>query len=257
MLKSLFRKKSVETRPAAMPEGQCAYVVGDIHGCLDPLMRLLSRIGRHAVEYHPQDDVTLVFVGDLIDRGPQSAQVVETLLNFEPMGMKPVFLMGNHEEIFLKALGGSVDAMSRWFDWGGRATARSYGVDNLGDMHMAPERVMQKLIDCVPEAHEDFIRGFQSHLIMGDYIFVHAGLRPKVELDAQTDRDMRWIREDFLNYRGAFPHKVVHGHSIVPEAENRANRIAVDTGVYKEGGALTAVCLSGTKVEFLSEPSEL
>ena len=257
MLKSLFRKKPIERPPASMPNGQCAYVVGDIHGCLDPLRRLLSRIQTHAAEHHMDKDVTIVFVGDLIDRGPQSAQVVEFLRTFEPARMRTVFLSGNHEEIFLQSLEGDIDAMSRWFEWGGRATARSYGVDNLGDMMMAPERVMDRLMDCVPKNHIDFIRGFQSKRVIGDYVIVHAGLRPRVGLDAQTDKDMRWIRNEFLDYRGAFPLKVVHGHSIVEQGENRHNRIAVDTGVYKEGGSLSAACLSGTDVEFLAEPTKI
>jgi serine/threonine protein phosphatase 1 len=129
-------------------------------------------------------------------------------------------------------------------------------VDNLGEMTMAPDRVLQRLIAQVPREHADFVRGFRPYYEFGDYVFVHAGLRPKVALASQTDKDLRWIREEFLNHKGDFPKKVVHGHSIVEKAEDLTNRIPVDTGVYKPGGSLTAAFLSGDTVEFLSEPTE-
>ncbi|MEM7727803.1 MAG: metallophosphoesterase [Pseudomonadota bacterium] len=257
MLKSLFKKNKAPARTHAVPEGHCAYVIGDVHGCLDPLDRLLARIETRVRDVHPELETTLVFVGDLIDRGGESARVVDRLRVYDVAGIRPIFLIGNHEEIFLDVLKGDVDALIRWFQWGGRDTARSYGVDNLGEMLMAPDRVLHRLIEKVPREHVDFVKSFKPMHVMGDYVFVHAGLRPKVALDAQSERDMRWIRDEFLRYGGAFPLKVVHGHSIVEEPENRSNRVSVDTGVYKPGGALTAAFLAGDQVEFLSEPARV
>ncbi|GHA85320.1 hypothetical protein GCM10009069_05570 [Algimonas arctica] len=163
--------------------------------------------------------------------------------------------MGNHEEVFLDVLNGSLRAMIRWFDWGGRDTARSYGVDNLGLLPIDPEQVLFRLQELVPKLHVDFLSEFQPYHSFGDYVVVHAGLRPRVSLEDQSNKDLRWIREKFLSYRGEFPRKVIHGHTIVDQAENRPNRIAVDTGVYIENGALTAAFLIEDKVEFLTEPS--
>ena len=256
MFKKLFRKEDpAPIAPSFAPEGECAYVIGDVHGCLDPLQRLLKRIGQRVSTLHPSHKTHIIFVGDLIDRGPQSAQVVELLRRFSHPNIHLTFLMGNHEEVFLDVLGGNVRGMIRWFDWGGRDTARSYGVDNLGLLPIEPEQVLNQLQHRVPKSHVKFIKGFKPFVEFGDYVIVHAGLRPKVPLAEQKDRDLRWIRDGFLNFEGAFPKKVIHGHTIVKEAENRPNRIAVDTGVYMDDGALTAAFLIEDKVEFRSEPT--
>ncbi|MEL6686165.1 MAG: metallophosphoesterase family protein [Pseudomonadota bacterium] len=253
MFKKFFRKEPEPILPSFAPEGECAYVIGDVHGCLDPLERLLSTIEHRAATVHPALKTHLVFVGDLIDRGPYSAQVVEHLRCLSSPQMKLTFLMGNHEEVFLDVLKGNVEGMIRWFDWGGRDTARSYGVDNLGLLPISPEQVLFQLQKRVPKSHLEFISNFQPYAEFGDYVFVHAGLRPKTPLSEQKNRDMRWIRDGFLDYEGAFPKKVVHGHTIVKDPENRPNRIAVDTGVYMKDGALTAAFLYQDQVEFFSE----
>lgn len=255
MFKSVFRKKEEIVTPSFAPEGECAYVIGDVHGCLDPLKRLLTKIEDRASDVHPELKTSLVFVGDLIDRGPDSAEIVERLRTYTPTHMELTFLMGNHEEVFLDVLDGNVRGMVRWFDWGGRDTARSYGVDNLGLLPISPEEVHHRLKQLVPQSHIDFISGFKPYHIFGDYVFVHAGLRPKVPLEEQTDRDLRWIREKFLAHTGSFPKKVVHGHTIVEAPQHLSNRIAIDTGVYTEGGALSAAFIKGDSVEFLTEPT--
>lgn len=257
MFRSVFRKKVSEQRHYYAPEGQCAYVIGDIHGCLLPLKRLLDRIEHRATHEHPHLQTQLVFLGDLIDRGPYSAHVVEKLRLYSHPKMSMTFLMGNHEEVFLDVLAGNVRGMIRWFDWGGRDAARSYGVDNLGLLPIDPKQVLFRLQECVPQSHIDFLSSFAPYFVFGDYVFVHAGLRPKVTLDDQKDRDLRWIRDDFLNFQGHFPKKVVHGHTIVDEPQNLHNRISIDTGVYSEGGKLSAVFLVEDKVEFLSESTNL
>ena len=209
MFKSVFKRKELEDKPCFTPDGECAYVVGDIHGCLSPLKRLLDRIERRAVEEHPHLQTRLVFLGDLIDRGPHSAHVVELLRRYSHPKMDVTFLMGNHEEVFLDVLDGNVRGMIRWFDWGGRDAARSYGVDNLGLLPIDPDQVLFRLQERVPQSHIDFLLSFKPYFVFGDYVFVHAGLRPKVALEDQKNRDLRWIRDGFLNFKGHFPKKVV------------------------------------------------
>lgn len=257
MLKHLLSRKQNDVAPALAPEGECAYVIGDVHGCIDPLKRLLTRIEDRTTDAHPSIKTRLVFLGDLIDRGPESAEIIERLRNYTPTHMDVTYLMGNHEEVFLDVLKGNVSGMVRWFDWGGRDTARSYGVDNLGLLPIAPEQVLARLQEVVPKSHVEFISGFDQYYEFGDYVFVHAGLRPKVPLEEQTEKDLRWIREKFLSYSGSFPKKVVHGHTIVEDAQNLPNRIAIDTGVYTEGGSLTAAFIHHDTVEFLSEPTKI
>lgn len=251
----MFRKKPEPVAPSFAPEGQCAYVIGDVHGCLKPLERLLTTIEDRAADLHPSLNTNLVFLGDLIDRGPASAEIIERLRNYTPTHMDVTYLMGNHEEVFLDVLEGNIRGMVRWFDWGGRDTARSYGVDNLGLLPISPEQVLFRLQERVPKSHIEFISSFKPYYVFGDYVFVHAGLRPKVPLEEQTNRDLRWIREKFLAHTGPFPKKVVHGHTIVDEPQILPNRIAIDTGVYTEGGALTAAFIKDDAVEFLVEPT--
>lgn len=259
MFGKLFKSKTVEAKISRAPDGQTLYAIGDIHGCLDALLDLLGQIERHASASGLNVDDprhTIIFLGDLIDRGPDSAGVVEHLLHYRPAGFTLRYLMGNHEEIFLDVMGGNVDAMQSWFQFGGKGCARSYGVDNLGEIMMRPESLLHRIRGAVPQAHIDFISGFEDYAVLGDYVFVHAGLRPRVALAQQKPSDMRWIRSKFLDFNGAFDYRVVHGHSVVETADIRPNRIAVDTGAYKPGGRLSAAVLHGDTVDILqSAPS--
>lgn len=252
MLAKLFSRPKKEPLPSVYktPEGESAYVIGDIHGCYDKMVSLLDNIDAHA-EIHCPQGYTVVFLGDLIDRGPQSKEVVEHLMGFDKRGIKTVFLMGNHEEVFLDVLSGDARKLTAWFDFGGRDCLRSYGVDNLGEIHMNPDSLLYRAQNKVPQAHIDFIQGFENYFVFGDYICVHAGLRPGKPLEQQSVRDMRWIRKSFLEHTKPGRYKIVHGHSIVESAADFGNRIAVDTGGY-DGGPLSAVFLQGEQQAFIT-----
>jgi len=167
-----------------------------------------------------------------------------------------VFITGNHEEVFLDVLGGDVDAMSSWFRFGGKDTVRSYGVERLGDIDVNPAGLMRRIQKAVPKGHIKFMERFVDSFVFGDYLFVHAGIKPGVPLEGQSPKDMRWIRQRFLNYTKPHPYKVVHGHTIVPHPEHYPNRIAVDTGAY-DGGPLSAVFLQGETVGFIRSDDAL
>lgn len=240
----IFKNKNQERNQGSdsdpIMEGH-AYVIGDIHGCYDELCELLDLIEADA-KILGAGPKQIIFLGDLMDRGPKSNEVIELLSNFKPSYAEPVFIMGNHEEVFLKVLAGSVSALMSWFEFGGRSCVRSYGVKNLGEIHTNADSLLFRIQEKVPPRHIEFIESFQDMHQFGPYLCVHAGIKPRVAIEKQSSRDLRWIRNEFMAYKKQHPLIIVHGHTIVETVEVLPNRIAVDTGTY-DGGPLTAVRL--------------
>lgn len=240
-------RRFLETRrraaPAAVfPAGSRAYAIGDIHGRLDLLDSLLDQIDRDS-EGTPYD---LILLGDLVDRGPHSAGVVARALALSHERPSTRFILGNHEEVFLHAIEGDLNAVRAFCRIGGRETILSYGVARDDYERMDYVDIANLLPDLVPAEHVGFLRSFEDMIVLGDYAFVHAGVRPGVALDAQRSSDLRWIRNTFLDHPGRFERVIVHGHTIVREAELRHNRIGIDTGAY-DSGRLTALGLEGER----------
>ena len=245
----MFRPSS---RPSSSPSGargHRAYVVGDIHGRLDLLDRLVDAIHDDLAEL-PARKTLLVFVGDLIDRGPSSAQVVERLRTYRRPGVKPVFLLGNHEEVLLRILAGDPTPIPSWLKFGGAECLASYGVDAAALTGRRPPEILAFVRRAVPKTHVEFLKGFADTCRFGDYLFVHAGIRPGVELDLQRQSDLRWIREPFLLDDSDHGVVVVHGHTITKSVDEQANRIGIDTGAYRSG-VLTALAIEGDRRWFL------
>ena len=231
------------------PRGYRAYAVGDVHGRLDLLELLLEAIERD-LEGRPSRKTLLIFLGDLIDRGPDSRGVIERLRTFRHPLMKPYFLAGNHEEVLLRVLAGERGVLSSWLQFGGAECLKSYGVDPA-KLDLTSERgAMATIRKAFPESHASFIGGFNDTLSFGDYLFVHAGIRPGVDLSLQTQADLRWIRSPFLEDDSNHGQVIVHGHSICAEVDERPNRIGIDTGAYRTG-LLTALAIEGEKRWFL------
>lgn len=247
---SFLRRRNASARAFAGPAGSRAYAIGDVHGRLDLLEQLLARIEADSRK-RPSAKTFVVLLGDLVDRGPDSRGVIELLASYRPDFARPVFLMGNHEEFFLDILNGDVDLVSNWLTFGGRELAASYGISEGWLLNATPQAIVQELYRRVPSAHRDFVRGFGDSFRFGDYLFVHAGIRPGVALEDQSPKDLRWIREPFLEDRTDHGVIVVHGHTIVESAEETPNRIGIDTGAYK-GGPLTALGIDGTERWFLT-----
>jgi len=227
-----------------LPKGvrrQRAYVVGDVHGRLDLLDELLARI--HAdLDQRPSRKTMLVFVGDLIDRGPNSAQVVERLRTYRHPGVRTAFILGNHEEVLLRILAGEAELIDDWRRFGGAQCLESYGVD-VGELIGRDDDAQLEIVrEAIPKAHAEFLGSFVDTCRFGDYLFVHAGIRPGVELEQQLQSDLRWIRQPFLHDRRDHGFVVVHGHTISSEVEERPNRIGIDTGAY-HSGVLTALAI--------------
>lgn len=242
----LIDRSSKESVSAArVPDGARIYAIGDVHGRLDLLDDLLARIDSdHAArEASPR---TLIFLGDLVDRGPHSAQVIDRLIELERRGEDVRFIQGNHEEVMLKALAGHKKALPFFLRIGGAETVMSYGVD--ADTYRAADydEVLAIMRERVPQAHIDFLAGFEDIIVLGDYAFVHAGVKPQVPLEDQTGEAFRWIRQGFVDWNGRFEKVIVHGHTISDAVEDTGTRIGLDTGAY-ETGRLTAMGFEGDR----------
>lgn len=227
------------------PRGQRAYVIGDVHGCFDQLERLLSQVEAELRE-RPAARTSIVFLGDLIDRGPASSRVLERLRTYSPSRASAHFIMGNHEEVMLRVLSGEADLLPSWLRFGGAETLRSYGIDPSELRGLPPDELVRQLNDAVPAAHIQFLETFADSITFGTYLFVHAGIRPGVDLAEQSQSDLRWIREPFLGDSTDHGFVVVHGHTITNEVEVTPNRIGIDTGAFRTG-TLTALAIEGNR----------
>ena len=222
----------------SVPPGGRVYAIGDVHGRLDLLDELLTRIDAEAGDAARE----LIFLGDLVDRGPDSAGVVERVRRLAEGPVPVRTLAGNHEEILLGALDGDPEMLRLFCRFGGRETALSYGLTPAEYDAMDFEELGERLAEVVPAAHRAFLDGLDDQLVRGDYAFVHAGVRPGVPLAEQLPADLRWIRNSFLRHDEPFEKTVVHGHTITEDAEFRPNRIGIDTGAF-QSGRLTALGL--------------
>jgi serine/threonine protein phosphatase 1 len=229
--------------PAVLPQGQRVYAIGDVHGCLDRLAAVHEQIAEDLVT-RPVDDSTLIHLGDYVDRGLDSAQVVDWLSGGAPVPVSRVInLMGNHEDMMLRALPGTdKEANSTWLSNGGADSLLSWDISRK----VPPAEWANK----VPIEHQSFLRELELSTRHGGYMFVHAGIRPGVPLDKQEKQDMLWIREPFLSWKLLHEAVVVHGHTPRQEPEVRLNRIGIDTGAVM-GGVLTCVVLEADQLGFI------
>ncbi len=245
-------RSPVSVAPPSLPAGRRVYAIGDVHGRFDLLAPAIEAV-RGDLAAAPVDRVFLVFLGDLIDRGPASREVLEVLRTADWQGITPVFLLGNHEEAMLAAYDGDLGALRNWVGFGGAETAESYGVPPVLLLREDWRGYWQAVRAAVPPEHVEFVRGFYDQFALGDYLFVHAGVRPGVALEQQDPRDLRWIRDEFLLCPDHHGKVVVHGHTVADAPELLANRIGIDTGAYRTG-RLTTLRLEGTDRRILGEP---
>src|SRR6185312_16233610 len=176
---------------------------------------------------------------------PNSAPVVERPRTHERPGIRTVFLLGNHEEVLLRILAGEPDLIEKWRSFGGSECLKSYGVDPAALSGLDDEDALAVVTRAIPRKHVEFLESFDDSCRFGDYLIVHAGIRPGVEFDQQRQADLRWIRDPFLFDETDHGFVVVHGHTIRPEVEMRPNRIGIDTGAYRSG-ILTALAIEGS-----------
>ena len=252
-LRSLFPKDDGAGEPS-VPPGYRVYAVGDVHGRLDLLDDALSRIEAD-IDSRAGAQNIIVFLGDLIDRGPSSAQVIERVRTYRRPAVRTVFLSGNHEEVLLRLLRGESRFLRDWLSFGGAQCARSYGISSTALKRMDPGQAVEVLRQKIPGHDQAFLKSFVDTFRIGSYLFVHAGVRPGVPLSDQTQADLRWIRRPFLENDDDHGFVVVHGHTIAEQVDVRANRIGLDTGAYRSG-VLTAMGLEGRERWFLQTEPE-
>lgn len=250
---TVVRRTDIPIEPSsAATDGRVVYAVGDVHGRYDLLVALLEAVVADVGSLAPSERPLLIFCGDYVDRGPRSAEVMATLVWLSRhAALEVAFLRGNHEAMMLAFLDRPFETRG-WLRAGGTATLRAYGVEPPeGDADEDCWRLRDELMDRLPASHLEFLRRLPTRMTCGDYVFVHAGLRPGVPLARQDDEDCLWIREEFLERDHRFEKIVVHGHSWTSDTPViTPHRIGIDTGAYRTG-ALTAVRLETSAIEFI------
>jgi serine/threonine protein phosphatase 1 len=260
LLRSLFRRTlddlaatpTVAGQPARVPPGVCVYAVGDIHGRADLLQQMQRLIAEDAAFLTPGTSKVVIYLGDYVDRGLDSRQVIDLLIRDPLADFATVHLFGNHDAWLLSFL---VDATIGpiWLRYGGDATMVSYGVQ-LGipqDDVRYYELLQNDLRERIPRKHVEFLQSLELSFESGDYLFVHAGVDPARPLDQQATQDLLWIREPFLSSRRDLGRVVVHGHTVEAEPIVRPNRIGIDTGACWTG-CLTCLVLEEGVFRFLT-----
>ena len=242
---TLVRARSIAVEAPSVGD-RLVYAIGDVHGRLDLLQALVADILTDIIAAQPAARPLLILLGDYIDRGDESAGVIGFLaaLKAHP-ALEVRALKGNHEQAILTFME-DPRLGPRWTGYGGDTTLASYGVrtpDAEADAD-AWAQARASLAEALPPSHLEFLQALELMIEVGDYLFVHAGIRPRVALDAQTEHDVLWIREDFLEASSHCGKVVVHGHTPAAEVEIKANRIGIDTGAYATG-VLTALRLEG------------
>jgi len=246
-LRQLFERQGTAPPAAEVPAGQRVYAIGDIHGRLDLFEAMIAAIEADDAAGAPAD-TTVILLGDLVDRGPDSAAVVARARDWQRQ-RKVRILQGNHEEMFLSSFE-DADTLRHFLRFGGKETVLSYGIDPEAYRQASVEEVQQLMQRAIPPEERAFLAGFEDMIAIGDYLFVHAGILPEQPLEEQKPRHLRWIREPFLSHAEPHGAVVVHGHTITHEPQDRGNRIGIDTGAYMSG-RLTALVLEGSERRYL------
>jgi serine/threonine protein phosphatase 1 len=231
--------------PPTILEPDRIYAIGDIHGRSDLLDRMISAIS-HDLETAPVATALTVTLGDYVDRGPDSCGVIERLI-FNPFPTPLVALKGNHE-LMLQAFLDDPAVAGDWQRFGGMETLQSYGVRVMGRNY---EQAAADLRSALPAAQLNFLKSLWTSLPVGQYFLCHAGIRPGVPLDRQSEADLLWIREEFLSCRADFGKIIVHGHTPTESPQVMPNRINIDTGALTTG-RLTCAVLDNGRPRFLS-----
>lgn len=252
---SAGRKPSHHQKPPPgwrVPHGQRVYAIGDIHGRADLLDELHEHIILDAENASSSTVIISVYLGDYVDRGPHSMGVIERLIGNPLPGFQKVNLKGNHEDMLLRFLDDPVQGLG-WIANGGAETMASYGLTLKGGNTASDSlaSIRDEFAARLPLEHLNFFQSLSVSYVSGDYILVHAGIRPGVPLENQSENDLLWIRDAFLYSRSNHGKVVVHGHTPNTEPELHSNRIGIDTGAYTSG-VLTCLVLEGDERRFIA-----
>lgn len=231
-------------------EDVAVYAVGDVHGCLDALLALEAIMVDDAAKF--DGDKLIIMLGDYVDRGPQSAEVLEHLSKPAPANFHRFCLMGNHERFMLDYLDGRI-TLADWLTVGGLPTILSYGIEPavVQAMNFDPASVDAKVKAAIPAHHVKLLRAMPILIDTGHYLFVHAGIRPDIPIAEQSDEDLLFIRKSFFEASDSLPRYVVHGHTPIDKAKRTGRRVNLDTGAFKTG-RLSALRIWQNRGRYLS-----
>ena len=230
-----------------MPEN--IYAIGDVHGCFDFQVQLEQKIIEDGIEL--SGEKLIIYLGDLVDRGENSAAVIEHCQTPLPDGFKRICICGNHDQAFLEFVE-NPKMTSEWMQFGGDKTLGSYGLDveHFKSLKLGAKDFAELVQQSIPPYHVQFLREMPVALVTPKVIFVHAGMRPGLAFDKHTDEDFMWVRQEFLIEKRATDKIIVHGHTPSDKPILGPGRVGIDTGAYA-GGTLTALKLVPGKIEFL------
>lgn len=241
---SAQRAPTSRTRPR-LPDGIRVYAISDIHGCAHLLEQMFRVIDADVAHSRPHRAIE-VYLGDYIDRGPDSRLTIELLIDRSRRG-NTVFLKGNHEA-FLAEVFRDPSRLADWFQVGGWQTLISYGLSPSPNPRDDEQHALvRELFAAMPPQHHEFLKRLRPSFTCGDFFFAHAGVRPGVPLSEQRESDLLWIREEFLQCKKHFGKYIVHGHTPVRSPEVLANRVNIDTGAYATGN-LTLLSIQGSRL---------
>jgi serine/threonine protein phosphatase 1 len=231
---------------ASTPADTRIYAIGDVHGRADLLADTIARIDDD-IRRRPIRYAVELYLGDYVDRGPDSKSVIDQLA-VRIVDNRAVCLRGNHEALMERFLRDPT-AFHQWQQLGALQTLASYGVDPSAS-GASVARLRRRFLNAFPRLHELFLQCLRDHYCCGDFLFVHAGIRPGISIERQDPDDLLWIRHEFLNSVSNHGKIIVHGHTPVPHPDIRSNRINIDTGAWRSG-TLTCVAIEGTTILIL------
>ena len=231
-------------RKPRLPDGICIYAISDIHGCANQLANVFAAIDHHLARVRPRRPIH-VFLGDYIDRGPASSQVIDMLID-RAQRHETIFLKGNHEAMLVDLLR-DPGVFPTFKQYGGLQTLLSYGLPSVNPDQDEQQALIRALAQKIPDSHRRFFDNLRLSFLCGDFLFVHAGVRPGIPLRKQKEEDLLWIRDEFLLSDQDFGKFIVHGHTPVPKPDIRPNRINIDTGAYATG-ILTLLTIQGDRM---------
>mgnify|MGYP003342893604 FL=1 len=240
-LKQFIQIGRGSNKTSYVPDGERLYIVGDIHGRLD-LFSALHKAIEADISQHPDTNISIILLGDLIDRGPDSAGVIKLAMDWQRTRQVRI-LAGNHEEMFLQSFE-DIEVLRHFLKHGGKETILSFDLSLKEYRELTLEELYARLPQLVPKKIRQFLADLEEIIILGDYVFVPAGINPDRDLNDQSRNDLLWIRERFLKHKSSFAKVVVHGHTISEAIEIKTNRIGLDTGAFRTG-ILSALVLEG------------